>query len=54
MLYGVHDFLDRCLEVEVEKRADTKELLEHKFLQKARPLTTLRPLIVAAKQATGH
>lgn len=48
------DFLDRCLEVEVEKRADTKELLEHKFLEKARPLTTLRPLIVAAKQATGH
>lgn len=48
------DFLDRCLEVDVEKRADTTELLSHKFLQKARPLTTLRPLIVAAKQATGH
>ncbi|XP_052068191.1 serine/threonine-protein kinase PAK 1-like isoform X1 [Mytilus californianus] len=48
------DFLDRCLEVEVEKRADTQELLAHKFLAKARPLTTLRPLIVAAKQATGH
>jgi p21-activated kinase 1 len=48
------EFLDRCLEVDVEKRADTKELLEHKFLEKARPLTTLRPLIVAAKQATGH
>ena len=50
----LRDFIDRCLEVDVEKRADTDELLRHEFLKKAKELKTLRPLIVAAKQATGH
>ena len=47
-------FIDRTLEVEVDKRADTDELLTHDFLKCAKDLKTLQPLIVAAKQATGH
>ena len=45
------DFLNRCLEVEVDKRASADELLQHEFLKKAKPLSTLTPLIVAAKEA---
>lgn len=44
------DFLDRCLEVDVEARATAQELLEHPFLQKAASLTTIVPLIRAAKK----
>ncbi|XP_050026053.1 serine/threonine-protein kinase PAK 1 [Dermacentor andersoni] len=44
------DFLDRCLEVDVEKRANAQELLEHPFLQKAASLSTIVPLIRAAKK----
>lgn len=44
------DFLDRCLEVDVEKRATAQELLEHPFLQKAASLSTIVPLIRAAKK----
>ena len=47
-------FIDRTLEVEVDKRADTDELLTHDFLKCAKDLKTLQPLIVAAKQAAGH
>ena len=47
-------FIDRTLEVEVDERADTDELLTHDFLKCAKDLKTLRPLIVAAKQATGR
>ena len=47
-------FIDRTLEVEVDERADTDELLTHDFLKCAKDLKTLQPLIVAAKQATGH
>ncbi|CAG2055391.1 unnamed protein product [Timema podura] len=45
------DFLDQCLEVEVEKRSPASELLKHPFLKLARPLASLTPLIMAAKEA---
>lgn len=50
----LQDFIDRCLEVDVDKRADADELLTHAFLKKRKALSTLKPLIVAAKEATGH
>lgn len=43
------NFLDRCLEVNPEKRADTKELLAHPFLAKATKLSILEPNIRAVK-----
>lgn len=43
------NFLDRCLEVDPEKRADTKELLAHPFLIKAKSLSILEPNIKAVK-----
>ncbi|XP_058804034.1 serine/threonine-protein kinase Pak [Phymastichus coffea] len=46
------DFLDKCLEVEVEKRYAASDLLKHPFLKLARPLASLTPLIMAAKEAT--
>ena len=39
------NFLHRCLEVDPEKRADTKELLEHPFMNKARDNSVLIPNI---------
>jgi serine/threonine protein kinase len=44
-------FLDRSLEVDVDRRADSGELLVHPFLKKAKPLISLRPLIIAAREA---
>ncbi|GAA6035668.1 hypothetical protein JCM8097_004961 [Rhodosporidiobolus ruineniae] len=44
------DFLKQSLEVDPEKRPKATELLEHAFFQKAQPLTTLAPLIAAARQ----
>ena len=44
------DFLNKCLEVDVERRAAAEELLQHPFLEKAANLTTLVPLIKAAKK----
>ncbi|XP_055386983.1 serine/threonine-protein kinase PAK 3 isoform X2 [Condylostylus longicornis] len=46
------DFLDQCLEVDVDRRASALELLKHPFLKLARPLASLTPLIMAAKEAT--
>lgn len=43
-------FLDRCLEVNPEKRADTKELLAHPFIAKAKSLNLLEPNIRAVKE----
>ncbi|XP_029286253.1 serine/threonine-protein kinase PAK 2b [Cottoperca gobio] len=45
------DFLNRCLEMDVEKRFGGKELLQHPFLKLAKPLSSLTPLILAAKEA---
>ncbi len=44
------NFLDRCLEVNPEKRADTKELIAHTFINKARSLSLLEPNIRAVKE----
>ncbi|KAF5298471.1 hypothetical protein FQR65_LT01250 [Abscondita terminalis] len=49
------DFLDQCLAVEVDKRSSARDLLKHQFLKSARPLASLTPLILAAKEAAkGH
>lgn len=45
------DFLKRSLEVDVEKRPNASELLQHPFLQKADPLRSLTPLIRAAQES---
>jgi len=47
------DFLDRCLQVDVDKRAGAAELLDHPFLNKAVGLHKLTPLIKAAKNELG-
>ncbi|KAM3830317.1 serine/threonine-protein kinase PAK 2-like [Vipera latastei] len=44
------DFLHSCLEMDVEKRGSAKELLQHPFLKLAKPLSSLTPLILAAKE----
>ncbi|XDV29235.1 hypothetical protein PO909_032377 [Leuciscus waleckii] len=48
------DFLNRCLEMDVEKRDSAKELLQHQFLKVAKPLSSLTPLIIAAKEAAKN
>ncbi|XP_015270878.1 PREDICTED: serine/threonine-protein kinase PAK 2 [Gekko japonicus] len=45
------DFLNSCLEMDVEKRGSAKELLQHSFMKLAKPLSSLTPLILAAKEA---
>lgn len=45
------DFLKKSLEVDVEKRPNASELLQHPFLQKADPLRSLTPLIRAAQES---
>ncbi|TGZ58394.1 hypothetical protein CRM22_009675 [Opisthorchis felineus] len=42
-------FLDRCLQVNPDKRFSAKDLLSHRFLQNPGPLSALRPLIEAAR-----
>nr|XP_061797011.1 serine/threonine-protein kinase PAK 1-like isoform X1 [Nerophis lumbriciformis] len=48
------DFLNQCLEMDVEKRGSAKELLQHQFLKMAKPLSSLTPLIIAAKEAAKN
>lgn len=43
-------FIDFCLQVDVDKRATAKELLQHEFLDEKMELRTLTPLIRAAKK----
>jgi p21-activated kinase 1 len=45
------DFLYKCLVVDVEKRPSAHKMLRHPFLKLARPLISLKPLILAAKEA---
>jgi len=45
------DFLDKCLDVDVEKRPSAHDMLRHPFLKLSRPLISLNPLILAAKEA---
>ncbi|CAB3379255.1 Hypothetical predicted protein [Cloeon dipterum] len=44
------DFLNKCLEVNVDDRADADELLGHRFLDNCMKLNTLTPLIKAAQK----
>ncbi|XP_071951608.1 serine/threonine-protein kinase PAK 3-like [Antedon mediterranea] len=44
------DFLSKCLDMDVDKRASSGELLQHPFLRKSKPLLSLVPLILAAKE----
>ncbi|VDP26602.1 unnamed protein product [Schistosoma margrebowiei] len=45
------NFLDRCLEVDAQSRANASELIEHPFIQQnARPVITLIPLILLAQE----
>ncbi|XP_063997821.1 serine/threonine-protein kinase PAK 3-like [Pogoniulus pusillus] len=45
------DFLQHCLEVDVQRRWSAKELLEHPFVTTAGPVSCLVPLMAAAKEA---
>lgn len=49
----LNDFLNCCLETDGDKRGSASELLKMPLLEKCRALSTLRPLIVAAKNAIG-
>jgi len=44
------DFLDKCLEVDVDKRWTAEQLLSHKFLEKSAESRKIVPLIKAAKE----
>ena len=44
------NFLERCLEVDVEKRASSEELIHHPFLLRSVELKTLVPNIQAAQR----
>ncbi|KAJ3217005.1 Protein kinase [Dinochytrium kinnereticum] len=44
------NFLGRCLEVDVNKRATSDELLQHPFLRLSAPLSALAPLVKRVKK----
>ncbi|XP_068855762.1 serine/threonine-protein kinase PAK 3-like [Aphelocoma coerulescens] len=46
----LRDFLECSLEPDEEQRWSAQELLQHPFLSSAKPLSSLSPLITAAKQ----
>ncbi|XP_053858212.1 serine/threonine-protein kinase PAK 3-like [Vidua macroura] len=46
----LRDFLECSLEPDEERRCSAQELLQHPFLSSAKPLSSLTPLIIAAKQ----
>ncbi|XP_077047222.1 serine/threonine-protein kinase PAK 3-like [Agelaius phoeniceus] len=46
----LRDFLECSLELDEERRWAAQELLQHPFLSSAKPLSSLTPLITAAKQ----
>ena len=50
----LQSFLDRCLEVDVDKRAGATELLKHPFMKKADGLASLKQNILAAREALGN
>ena len=50
----LQDFLTRCLDVDVDKRATAAELLSHPFLKLETDLSSLRDNILAAREALGH
>lgn len=47
---NLQSFIDLCLQEEVSKRATASRLLEHPFLENRMELSTLTPLIKAAKK----
>lgn len=49
----LNEFLDHCLETDADQRYSASQLLKMPLLGKCQPLSTLRPLIVAAKKAVG-
>lgn len=49
----LRDFLERCLEVDVDLRASSHELLNHPFLDQSAELRTLVPYIKVAKRQNG-
>lgn len=48
------DFLDKCLDVDVERRPTAAELLRHPFLDLAGPVSCLAPLIRSARRAAAN
>ena len=40
-------FLQRCLTIDPQRRADTDELMQHTFIKRAKPLSSLCPNIKA-------
>ena len=44
------DFLDRCLEKDFNKRADTRELINHPFLKQAKSVDILIPVLLKLKK----
>jgi len=50
----LRDFVASCLWISVEKRASAHELLQHPFLKKAAPKSSMRKVILKAKQCKAE